>query len=353
MTTVRVSASRSYDILIGEGLMGDVGAQMAARFKSCRVCVIADDTVAALYAGGVTASLRAAGFDVSLFTFPHGEAQKTLLTLSDMLEFMAGERLSRTDMVLALGGGVVGDMAGFAASVYARGIRFVQVPTTLLAAVDSSVGGKTAVNLRAGKNMAGVFAQPSLVVCDTGVIRALPKALLPDGAAEIIKYGLLSDPELFGWMRRGELMERLDEIVARCVTIKRDIVNEDEFDTGLRQTLNLGHTLGHAVEKCSGFTISHGRGVAIGMALIARAAAKKGYLADGAVIGALREALEANELPSSSPYGADELYDAALLDKKRASGAITLVVPREVGRCDLVKVPLDELKGWIDAGVTA
>ena len=353
MDCVRVTASRSYDIMIGGGLISRVGALMAERFDRCRACVLTDDTVEALYGETVTRSLAGAGFEPCVFAFPHGEASKTLSTLSDMLEYMAGSCLTRADMVVALGGGVAGDMAGFAAAVYARGIRFVQVPTTLLAAVDSSVGGKTAVDLRAGKNMAGVFAQPSLVVCDTDVLAALPQALFSDGAAEIVKYGVLSDPGLFETLRRGELRAKLDSVVKTCVTIKRDVVARDEFDTGERQCLNLGHTLGHAVEKLSGYTVSHGRAVAMGMAAIARAAAAKGWLADDRALEALREALRVNGLPDSCPYGAAALEQAALLDKKRAGDAITLVVPRAIGRCELVRVPVSELRSWIEAGVGA
>ncbi|MBQ8952741.1 MAG: 3-dehydroquinate synthase, partial [Clostridia bacterium] len=303
MQSVHVNASREYDILIGRGLIGRTGQLMAERFKPCRVAVMTDDRVDALYGEAVCASLEEAGFSPVKFAFPNGEASKNLETLGDMLEFMAREKLSRGDMAMALGGGVVGDMAGFAASVYARGIRFVQVPTTLLAAVDSSVGGKTAVNLKAGKNLAGVFAQPSLVICDTAVLSALPEALLSDGAAEIIKYGVLADRALFDTMRAGGLTANMDDIVTECVTIKRNIVAEDEFDTGWRQLLNLGHTLGHAVEQRSGYRITHGHGVAIGMALITRAAGQLGYLRED-FTAALHQALAVNGLLTACPYPA-------------------------------------------------
>ena len=352
MEKVTVTASRTYDILIGDGLIDQVGLLMAERFDRCRAAILTDDRVAPLYARRVAASLEMAGFEPCLYAFPNGEASKTMATLSDMLEFLGAQRMTRGDLVVALGGGVPGDMAGFAASVYARGMRFIQVPTTLLAAVDSSVGGKTAVNLAAGKNMAGVFAQPALVVCDTAVLRALDDALIADGAAEIIKYGVLADRDLFETMRVGALRQKLSQIVKTCVTIKRDIVAADEFDEGARQLLNLGHTLGHAVEKCANYTMTHGHGVAIGMAMIARAARAKGYLEDDSLVASLTEALTVNALPTEPPFGAAELADAALSDKKRRGGRITLVVPRAIGRCELVTVPVDELIGWAEAGVT-
>ena len=348
MTSVQVRASKTYDILIGGGLIDQVGSLMKERFAPCRAAVLTDDRVDSLFGARVIASLKESGFDPVKFAFKNGEGSKNIAVLSDMLEFLAENRLSRGDMVVALGGGVPGDMAGFAAAIYARGIRFVQVPTTLLAAVDSSVGGKTAVNLRAGKNLVGAFAQPSLVVCDTDVLLALPDQLMSDGAAEIIKYGLLADASLFELMRRGELRGHIAQIVTECVKIKRDIVSEDEFDTGKRQLLNLGHTLGHAVEQNSGYTISHGCGVAIGMTLIARAAFRMGVSED--ILPPLCEALRANGLPDVCPYPAERLLETAMLDKKRRGGVITLVVPEKIGRCRLMDIPLGELADWIKAG---
>jgi 3-dehydroquinate synthetase len=231
------------------------------------------------------------------------------------LEFLAENHLTRSDVIVALGGGVPGDVAGFAAACYARGIRFVQVPTTLLAAVDSSVGGKTAVDLTAGKNLAGAFHQPSLVITDTDVIAALPKNILSDGAAEVIKYGVLYDSALFDTMSRPDWAEHLDDIITACVTHKRNVVAEDEFDNGARAFLNLGHTFGHAVEKCSDFTVSHGCGVAIGMCIAAGAAQKTNVLS--AIIRANRNC----SLPILSGKTAQELAAAALNAKSAAATA--------------------------------
>ena len=280
-------------------------------------------------------SLRDAGFDADIWAFPHGERSKTMATLARALEWLGESGVSRSDLVVALGGGVPGDLAGFAAAVYDRGIRFVQIPTTLLAAVDSSVGGKTAVDLAAGKNMAGAFHQPEIVLCDTDVIRDLPAGLKRDGLAEMLKYGVLCDPELFSALHTGAWEKRMEQTVARCVAIKRDYVAGDEKDNGRRQFLNLGHTFGHAVEKCSGFTLTHGQGVGVGMVMAARVA--------GIDPAPIADACLACGLPIRVSYTAGELAEAALRDKKRRGGKITLVLPETVGKCYLKTVPIEDL----------
>jgi len=342
MRKVEVHASRNYDILIGHDLMAHCGEWCARVIKPCTAALITDDVVDALYADTVKNSLESAGYAVHKFVFPNGERSKNWQTLGEMLEFMAEHQLTRGDIVVALGGGVTGDMAGFAAAVYARGIRFVQIPTTLLAAVDSSVGGKTAVDLKAGKNMAGAFHQPELVICDTDVLKALPEERIWDGAGEMLKYGILQDPELFESMKNGTWQQAMEETVAKCVSIKRDYVMEDEKDTGVRQFLNLGHTFGHAVEKCSGFSISHGQGVGIGLLMAARAA--------GVAVSQVEEALKACGLPTQSPYPARQLSEAALSDKKRKGGKITLVLPEKIGKCCLKTIPVEELPFYFAHG---
>ncbi len=342
MRKVEVNASRKYDILIGKGLMDHTGDMVKEVVKPCTAALVTDDTVNVLYADRVQTSLENAGYKVCKFVFPHGEQSKNLMVWGQIMEFLAENKLTRSDVIVALGGGVTGDMAGFAASAYARGIRFVQIPTTLLAAVDSSVGGKTAVNLTAAKNMAGAFWQPSRVLIDCDVLDALPPELIADGAAEIIKYGVLADEELFHQVRRGELRERMAEIVEKCVSIKRDVVAEDEFDNGRRQLLNLGHTLGHAVEELSHYTITHGHGVAIGMALMAQGAWRKG-ISEENLLPAIEEACARCGLPTVSPFAAEGMARAALSDKKRRGGQITLVVPEKIGSCRLLTVPTAEV----------
>ena len=244
------------------------------------------------------------------------------------------------------GGGVVGDLAGFAAATYLRGVRFVQVPTTLLAVVDSSVGGKTAVNLAAGKNLAGAFYQPSLVVVDMGTLHTLPPEEVANGLSEMVKYGAIADETLFAQMASGGYDEAR---AARCVEIKADFVRQDEHDSGARQALNFGHTIGHAIERASNFLISHGRAVAIGMALVARASAKMGWCsADTA--NAIVDALRANHLPTACSYEAEELAEHALHDKKRRGDSLTLVTVPRIGAYELRALPVAQLADFIRMG---
>lgn len=346
---IPVRTSPAYTVAIGPGLLHRCGPQLREVLGVCHAAVITDSTVAPLYLGTVTASLQAAGFAVSSHVFPAGEAHKNWETLSEILEFLAQEHLTRTDCVVALGGGVTGDMAGFVAGCYLRGIRCVQLPTTLLSAVDSSVGGKTAIDLRAGKNLAGVFLQPSAVLCDTDCLSTLPSALFADGAAEAIKTGVLCDESLFSLFETGRLETAPAEVIARCVAYKAGVVERDERDTGERRLLNLGHTVGHAIESCSGYTIPHGHAVAAGLAIIARSAETLGW-AQEPVAARIAACLEQNDLPTATSFSPAALADAALADKKRTGGDITLVIPCKIGMCQLKKVPVGDLPSIIQAG---
>ena len=342
MERVHISASGAYDVLIGPGLLARAGEEIAKVIAPCRAAVITDDTVERLYGKAAVDSLQRAGFDALLWSFPHGEQHKTMTTLAQALEWLGSQAVSRSDVVVALGGGVPGDLAGFAAAVYNRGMRFVQIPTTLLAAVDSSVGGKTAVDLQAGKNLAGAFPQPQLVLCDTDILRALPGELLSQGEAEMLKYGVLADPAMFQDLKNQAWLSHMEETVARCVAIKRDYVEGDERDTGRRQFLNLGHTFGHAVEMRSGFSLSHGQGVAIGLVMAAKAA--------GMDAKEIEAACAACGLPTACPYPAAQLAEAALHDKKRRGGKITLVLPEKIGKCFLKTVDVNELPAYFAKG---
>jgi len=348
MRTIHIPASTEYDVLIGEGLIDKAGELTRKVVRPCRCLIVTDDTVDELYSDRAQISFSYAGFDVSRFAFPAGEASKNLSTLSDILDAMGEAGLSRSDLVVALGGGVAGDIAGFAAAIYTRGIRFVQVPTTLLAAVDSSVGGKTAVDMPFGKNMVGAFHQPSLVITDTDVLRDLPALQLSNGAAEAIKCGVLNDPELFALLETGDWQDRTDEVVARCVAYKRDVVAGDEFDTGNRAFLNLGHTFGHAIEHLSHLTLLHGQAVAVGTVMAASAA---GCPED--TIRRIAGCMKANGLPVRCEYPVADLARAALSDKKRSGKHITLVLPDEIGRCHLEKVPVAELPRWFERALNA
>lgn len=257
--------------------------------------------------------------------------------------------MSRSDVVVALGGGVVGDMVGFAAACYQRGVRLVQIPTTLLAAVDSSVGGKTAVDLPAGKNLIGAFWQPSLVICDTDTLQTLPDAVRRDGCAEIIKYGVLDGAALFSRLENSLPDEIPEDILARCVEIKRDIVAADEFDTGARHLLNLGHTAAHAAELLSDYSLSHGSAVAMGLCSMARACAARGLCSeeDAARIEAL---IKKCGLPTELPYTAEALANAALSDKKRAGSTLPIITVEGLGRCTVRKIAASDYAGWLRQG---
>ena len=349
MKTVHIDASRSYDVRIGRGLLDDCGRQIAERVRCASAAVVADDTVYALYGERVCASLEAAGVRTVCYVFPHGEKSKNLLEYAKILNFLAENRVTRADVLIALGGGVTGDLGGFAAATYLRGIPFVQLPTTLLAAVDSSVGGKTAVDLPAGKNLAGAFYQPELVLCDLDTLDSLPREIFLDGCAEVIKYAVLGSRELFALLADIPSGKGLEEVTARCVEMKRDFVQSDERDRGARQMLNLGHTFGHAVEASSRFTLSHGKSVAIGMAMILRAACSRG-LCSAETRDAVIALLQRYGLPTECPYPADMLLGALSADKKIFGTRLNLVVPTDIGACRLLPVGVDELSGWLRDG---
>lgn len=351
MRTIEVKASKGYRVLVGRGLLADVGGLMRQAGRAGSVLVVCDDRVAPLYLQAVLESLCMAGFAADSFVFPHGEESKNLATYARLLSHLAKKGLTKSDTLLALGGGVVGDLTGFAAATYLRGLGFVQAPTTLLAAVDSSVGGKTAVDLPEGKNLVGSFYQPELVVMDMETLKTLPAEEYACGMAEVIKYGVLGDRDLFDQVKEGA--GRFDEeaVVARCIQMKADIVQEDEFDEGKRQLLNLGHTLGHAVEKASGLTIPHGQAVAIGMAAVARAAWKLG-LSEENCLPQIQQALRANRLPADCPYGVQELLGAALSDKKRRGERIHLILPRKIGECYRYSLEVDKLGDFLRAALS-
>lgn len=349
MTTVRIEASRAYDVTIAPGLLGRAGALLRPLTQAKRAALVCGDRVEPLYAGTLQGALEQSGFAVSLKVIPHGEAYKTLETCGEILAFLSRNAFTRGDLVVALGGGVTGDLAGFAAAVYQRGCGLVQVPTTLLAAVDASVGGKTAVDLPEGKNQIGCFCQPLAVLCDTDAFSTLDARELRCGLAECAKIGLLFDRDFFFALPALARERRYEEIVARCVAYKRDLVEKDEFDRGERRLLNLGHSFGHALEQASRWQIPHGEAVAAGMAMIARAAAARGLCADGER-DAILALLAALSLPTETDYSADELLAALEKDKKREGDTLTLVVPRAVGRCELLSVPLAEAAGWLRDG---
>ena len=344
MITVTVTASKTYDVLIGSGLLSQLGAEAARLEHVKKVCIVSDSNVWPLYGEAAKSSLEKSGFQTISFVFPAGEASKNGSTYLELLNYLAENQLTRNDLIVALGGGVVGDLAGFAAASYLRGIRFIQVPTTLLAAVDSSVGGKTAIDLPAGKNLAGAFWQPSIVLCDTDVLNTLPSDIFRDGCAEVIKYAILYDPSLFTLLEEQGLAFDRETVIARCVELKRNVVMEDEYDTGARMKLNLGHTIGHGIEAKSNFTVSHGYAVAIGTAIVCRASGCRDMVR---IIALLKKF----GLPTETTYTAEELFSYALSDKKRSGGSVSLILPDSIGSCRIEPTPVAQLKSFIEAGL--
>ncbi len=348
MRKIRVTAlSASYDVKIGPGLLDSLGEQLRECTEAKRCVLVSGENVFPLYGQRALESLRSAGFDTEALVFPSGEETKSLARYGELLDYAAERKLTRSDCLVALGGGVTGDLTGFAAATYQRGISYVQVPTTLLAAVDSSVGGKTAVNLAAGKNQVGAFYQPSLVLCDTDTLRSLPERQLRAGYAEVIKYAVLGNADLFALLEQGNA--DVGEIIGICVRMKAEIVAEDERDTGRRRLLNLGHSFGHAVESRSDYTILHGEAVSIGLAMIARAAVKR-QLLDREALKAITALLRAYGLPTETDYAPEELMETLLLDKKISGGKLHLIVPRFIGGCDIIPVGPEELPAWLADG---
>jgi len=340
MTTLTVGlAERSYPITIDRGLLIGIGQWLREAMIGSRYFIIADDRVAALYGDQLLASLQQVGLQVKLIIFPHGEESKTLATVGSLASRLAQQGADRRTALIALGGGVTGDITGFLAAIYMRGIPFVQVPTTLLAQVDSSVGGKTGVDIPEGKNLLGAFYQPKAVFIDSQVLRTLPQAELLNGLAEVIKYGVIYDDEFFSLLERQREailaceLSVLEKIIARCCEIKAAVVEADEKESNLRRILNFGHTIGHAVEGASGYSLAHGMAVAIGMAAVARLAVKKGIFEEK---GATRLITLIGQfgMPVQIPEDLDRERIRKFLktDKKAVGGRPFYVLPTSIGK---------------------
>ncbi len=350
METVKVTASKEYTVHIGTGYLDTIGEKIKGIKRLCRVVLISDDTVFSLYGEKVKKSLADSGYSVVEYVFPHGEDAKSLENFGKIMNFCVENSITRTDLFVALGGGVTGDLTGFVASCYLRGVDFVQIPTTLLAMVDSSVGGKTAINLTSGKNLCGAFYQPIAVFADCETLETLPEETFNEGCAEVIKYGMILDKEFLTFLEDNTIKENIEYVIKRCVEIKRDIVNRDEFEKGERKLLNFGHTIGHAIEKCSNLTISHGNAVAIGMVIATKGAYEIG-MSDEDFSDILISILKKNDLPTACEYSAEELYKASLSDKKRSLDTMSLIVPEEYGLCKIMKLPVEDLQNFIEKGM--
>ncbi|MBO7186854.1 MAG: 3-dehydroquinate synthase [Clostridia bacterium] len=337
--TVTVNTGKSYPIFIGENLINSVGELISSLVDKCKIAVITDDTVDALFGDKVMLSLKTAGYVPVKFVFKHGEESKNLSTYANAINFLAENELTRTDAVLALGGGVVGDLAGFVSATYLRGIKYIQVPTTLLSATDSSVGGKTAVDIPSGKNLVGAFCQPSVVVCDSLVIKNLPKTVFNDGMGEVLKYALL-DEKVFSLIENGDY--DLTDLIYLCVDYKRKIVEIDEFEKCERRLLNLGHTPAHAIEKLSNYTVTHGNAVATGVKIMVEYSFNEKILSHGEYARICKVMEKFNITPCS--FSAKELALNALNDKKRSGENIKIIVVNKVGDCGQKTVAVSSLE---------
>lgn len=344
--TIKVNTQNAYEVLVGDNLIGKVGEYVLKIASPSKALIVTDDVVSKLYLQTVKNSLAKSGFTVEEFVFPAGESSKTVDTYLQIISRLAELTFTRTDIVVALGGGVVGDVAGFSASTYLRGIKCVQIPTTLLAQIDSSVGGKTAVNLPQGKNLLGAFYQPALVICDVDVLTDLPKSVLLAGYGEMLKYALL-DKKVFDELAgHGSLVS----LVKLCIEYKRDIVERDEKESGERRLLNLGHTPGHGIEKASNYTIQHGIGVSYGLKIMAGYSLKKGYI-DKALYDSIVALIDDTVTLQKLPYSAKTIAENAKSDKKRAGDTVTIVTIHGIGDCQMEKVKVEDLEEVFSAPV--
>lgn len=347
MRTLRVNLpGREYDIKIENGCLDSVGELISEVKSACRVAIVTDSNVEPLYLERVKTSLENSGYMVTSVTVPAGEQSKAMDTLPVLFEKMLDFGLTRTDLIVALGGGVVGDLTGFCAATLLRGIPFIQIPTTLLAQVDSSVGGKVAVNLPQGKNLMGAFYQPKMVIIDPDCLDTLSDRIFSDGMAEVIKYGAILDEDLFELLKnagsRDGLKPQIEEVIYRCCDLKRIVVEEDENDLGGRMILNFGHTFGHAIEKQYNFsTYTHGEGVAAGMCMAAELGEKKGITPEGTKIRMI-EILEAYNLPTRVELDPEALRGAVKVDKKGDGNSISVILLEKMGKAVICKVDKNE-----------
>ncbi|EHJ51800.1 3-dehydroquinate synthase [Streptococcus macacae] len=343
-----------YDIIIEKGSLSKVGQWVKELWKPQKITLITDNRVGSLYAEKVKLSLEDAGFNVAVFDFLEGEASKNLTTVNKAYEFLLKQGMTRSDGIIALGGGVVGDLAGFVASTYMRGIHFLQIPTSLTAQVDSSIGGKTGVNTPLAKNMVGTFAQPDGVLIDPDTLNTLGQRELIEGMGEVIKYGLIADSELWENLEGLDgsiesILENAEMIIYHSCNVKRQIVVEDELDNGVRLYLNFGHTIGHAIEATAGYgKVMHGEAVAIGMIQLSRVAQAKGLMPQG-ITEKIKAMCSKFGLPIDyEPWDINKLYAVLSHDKKARGNSIKTVIVPEIGKAAINQIPLEEMKEYLE-----
>lgn len=347
MRKVTVNVGAGYDVLIESGIFDRSGEFIANVKRDGKCAVVTDDNVDRLYGERFMKSLNSVGIKAEKFVFPAGESSKNHSTLLRIYDFLAENGFTRSDYIAALGGGVVGDTAGYAAATYMRGIDFVQVPTTIIAQSDSSVGGKTAVDIKGGKNLVGAFHQPRLVICDTDTFSTMPDHFFSDGMAEVIKYGMIKSSSLFDFLSECNISANFDEIIEQCVSIKARVVENDECEKGERMLLNFGHTLGHALEKYYNYLgLTHGFAVAIGMSVFTHIAENRGMAKSG-IAERLDHLLLKCGLPVKDTAPLEELYKNSLGDKKHLTNGMNVVICSDIGKSEVVRMSTDEYHNFL------
>lgn len=350
---ININTEKQYNIEIKKHLLDEIGVKLLSFKRLSKVCIVTDVNVHKLYTKELTNSLANTGFEVHKIVFDSGEATKSFEHLQQIVNYLAHEEFMKSDLLIALGGGVIGDITGFAASIYKRGIDYIQIPTTLLSAVDSSVGGKTAIDLPAGKNLVGAFWQPKAVYFDTATLETLPKKELQNGLSEIIKAGVILDKSILELLYNNDpknLGMILEELIIKSIEVKKQIIEIDERESGIRQVLNLGHTIGHAIEKCSDFSIPHGQAVAVGLLATARISEDKGW-ADTQISDYLANIYERYQFDLYCPFTSVQLAKAASADKKRSGEIITLAIPKDLGQCTLKDIPYLQIEDLFKIGI--
>ena len=342
MSRINIFGTTSYDVVIDNGVMSRMGSILRDEIGGIKAMVVSDSMVGPLYLASALDSLREAGYETSSITLAAGEALKNFENYELLVTSLAEAEFSRSDLLIALGGGTVGDLVGFAASTFKRGMRCVQVPTSLLAAVDSSVGGKTAINLEIAKNQIGSFYNPTIVLCDPSLLLTLPDEVLLDGYAEIIKYGILNGEDIVDELRIARDTTDYSKAIEMSVLAKKEIVEMDETDSMFRQYLNLGHLIGHAIEAALDYNISHGHAVAAGLALEAKACALSG-LTSMATANRISDILQEFGFELSKQYSYDMLVPYVHKDKRIREDSINVIVPRQLGECFMKKMSIPEL----------
>ncbi len=370
MKRVKINSSSPYEVIIGEGILHLIGSLVKPYKKIDKVVIISDSNVDGLYGDVVLSSFVSEGYSTIKYNILPSENSKNINTVENIINFLAENHVSKSDLIVSLGGGVVGDIVGFTASIYMRGISYIQVPTTILSSVDSSVGGKTGINIAMGKNMVGGIYQPLLVVCDISVFSTLTDSCIKDGFCEIVKYGLILDEDLLTLLnpkcnnfdisirQKKEIMDfdykklEMSKIVSRCVELKAQIVMQDEFDTGIRHILNYGHTIGHAIEHLSKYKISHGNAVALGMYIVEKSMGNGFHNIVVDLLGTcgidIVELMEIISEPSQNDFiSKNEIVDKIKSDKKVNAGIVNFIVLEEVGKASFKTIPISELDMFI------